>query len=177
VLTLRQAQPHQHGRADLVPDAGRVPVRGAVSAVLGVGDAAGRRRAVSQPRLTRQMIHKPTESQLQDQIVDGLRRCGWTVLEVGRWRRRVQCPCGCGHWFTPRGGSTTPGAPDLLVCRPGDGHTHWRAIELKTPPVRTLAGTLPGGRLRKEQRALAELGLIAVVRTWEEAQVAVEAQT
>lgn len=133
---------------------------------------------MSQPRLTRRDLFIASESQLQDQIVEGLERMGYVCLQVGRWVRQAQCPR-CKAWSTPRcGHGNTPGSPDLFVTHPDWGKpARWIGMEIKTPTVRTLTGTLPGGRLRKEQKALAEMGLIAVVRSWEEAEAAIREVT
>ena len=68
---------------------------------------------------------------------------GYVVLRVGQHR-------------ADKAGQT-PGTPDLFVGR--EGAPFWLGLEMKT-------GT---GRVRKEQKELAEKGLILVARTPEEA--------
>lgn len=107
------------------------------------------------------MAYVQDEAGLQDAVVEALRYAGFTVLQVGRWRRRTRCP-ECGAWHTPRGGyGNETGTPDLLI-----GHRHWGAvllpIELKAPGAVTLLGTVRPGALQPAQRALHELGITEV---------------
>ncbi|HXT34754.1 MAG TPA: hypothetical protein VN837_04175 [Chloroflexota bacterium] len=129
-------------------------------------------RAPSPRRLARQ----PTEGQLQDQIVQGLAALGYVVLQVGRWVRQSKCPR-CGAWSTPRSGhGNTPGSPDLLISHPAWGAGPiWCAVELKTPAVATVFGRLAAGRVRPEQRALADLGLVRIATSLEEVLAALAA--
>jgi hypothetical protein len=111
---------------------------------------------------------------LQDQIVQGLELLGYVVLQVGRWVRQTKCPH-CGRWSTPRGGhGNTPGSPDLLISHPRWGRAPvWCAVELKTPEAMTVFGHLPAGRVRPEQRALADLGLVRIATSLEDVLAAV----
>lgn len=128
--------------------------------------------------VTRKMAYLPSESQLQDSIVDGLEMRGYTVMETGRWRYQVCCPCGCGHWFTPHTGMpNTTGCPDLYITRAGWGYGRWIGMELKAPGAVTLHGTIPPGRLKKAQKDLKALGVIVVVHSWEEAEAAIREVT
>lgn len=115
----------------------------------------------------------PSEAQVQSTIVEGLRMLGYTVLQLGRWRRQTQCPR-CGEWHTPRGGyGNEPGTPDLLVGRASWGN-RWVALELKRPGGRSLLGTARRGAIRPEQRVLAEAGVVEIVTSWEEALAVVQ---
>jgi hypothetical protein len=100
------------------------------------------------------------ERDLQRQLVDWLRIQHYTVLEVAAFRQRSRCPA-CGHTGYPRGATGTAGAPDLLLFAPGLRGT-LLGLEVK----------VPGGRVRPEQRALAELGATRIVRSLEDVQQA-----
>lgn len=120
----------------------------------------------------RQIAYKPSEKQLQAQIVQGLEARGYVVRQLGHITRQTRCP-NCGAWHTPHVGyGNDPGVPDLLVSRPG--WFYWVGLEVKTPIYRTVLGTIPGGRLRREQRDLVELGLTRVIRSLEDALSALE---
>ena len=129
------------------------------------------RRAPYRPSL-RRMARLPSESQLQAQIVQGLRLLGYSVLECGRFVRQVQCDPehgGCGRYFTPTAGyGNSLGVPDLLVADPAWANPVWVGIELKRPTVRTTIGTVRGGVLRKEQRDLAMAGRVVVCHDLDE---------
>ena len=83
------------------------------------------------------------EADLVKGIVEGLRYRGRTVLVLSQWRG-------------DKAGST-PGAPDILVWCPK--RCWWLGLEAKTP----------SGRIRPEQRALMEAGMVVVVRSIDEA--------
>jgi hypothetical protein len=82
-------------------------------------------------------------------LVERIRRAleaeGLVVLRVGQHRADQA--------------GTDPGAPDLLAARPGCGPV-WLGLEVKRPR---------GGRLTPAQRRLAYAGLVAVVRSVEDA--------
>jgi hypothetical protein len=104
------------------------------------------------------MAGLPSESQLQAQIVQGLRLLGYVVLECGRFVRQVRCP-ECSRYFVPTAGyGNSLGTPDLLVADPAWPHPTWVGIELKRPTTRTTIGTVRGGIVSKEQRDLAIAG-------------------
>lgn len=132
-------------------------------------------RAVSERRVRYRVRGSPllpTEAQVQDAIVQGLRLLGYEVLETGRWRQQTRCP-GCGAWHTPHTGyGNTPGCPDVLVAHTRWGN-RWLGLEVKAPGAATLLGTVAPGRIRAEQRRLADLGFTVIVHSWEEALSAV----
>ena len=104
------------------------------------------------------------ERDLQRLIVDYLEVQHYIVLELSAWRRRTTCPA-CGHAFHPRGGSSSPGAPDMLLwhplASPGGGHG-MLGLEVKLPGSRS--------RLSPAQRELVTLGVTRVVRSLEEVE-------
>lgn len=123
--------------------------------------------------MRRAELYLPSEAQVQDAIVRGLRTLGYTVLQLGRWRRQTKCPV-CGAWHTPRGGwGNETGTPDLLVGHPAWGN-RWLALEVKAPGARSLVGVVPPGRVRPEQAALVRAGLSTIVHSWEEAFAVVQ---
>ena len=88
-----------------------------------------------------------TEAQIQHCIVQALRLKGYVVLETGKQRQQ---------------GVNSVGCPDLLVWWPG--WFGWRALEVKTAT----------GRVKPEQQRLADLGATVIVRSLDEALLAVE---
>lgn len=120
----------------------------------------------------RRMAGLPSESQLQAQIVQGLRLHGYVVLECGRFVRQVRCdPAhgGCGRYFTPTAGyGNSLGVPDLLVADPAWSRPVWVGIELKRPAVKTTIGTVRGGVLSRAQHELAMAGRIVICHDLEE---------
>jgi hypothetical protein len=122
----------------------------------------------------RQLTRTPTERQLQRQIVEGLQVHGYVVKQIGHITKQVRCQQ-CGHWQTPHVGyGNDPSVPDLLVSHPRWPVALWAGLELKTPQEVTLLGTIPGGRLSPGQRALAQLGRIAIIRSLEDALLVLE---
>jgi hypothetical protein len=102
---------------------------------------------------------KRSEAEIQNAIRHLLATLGYTVLEVGKARRKVQCTR-CKAWSYPTGWQgNTIGTPDLYV------HAPWWTVpvgigfELKKP----------GGAVRKEQRNLANLQMTDIVHSEEEA--------
>lgn len=94
------------------------------------------------------------ESQLQKLVCTSLGYLGYTVIETGKARRKVQCPrCKSLHYPTGWQGNTV-GCPDLYVHAP-----HWKmpvaiAIELKTKT----------GTVRKEQQCMAKQQMTVICR-------------
>ena len=122
----------------------------------------------------RQLTRQPTESELQAQICEGLDKLGYEVLQTGRPPKPVQCPS-CGHWHTPKSGTNnSKGINDLFATLRKHRRPIWTAMELKVPALHTLLGSAPAGRLRPEQRALVEAGLIVCVHSLEECLAALE---
>lgn len=102
------------------------------------------------------MVSPPVpEACIQREIVEGLRRRGYVVLEVGKARRGVTClKCGTAN---PAGwGGNTKGCPDLLISRQEWQAGTWLGLEVKTAT----------GKLRPEQQALTDAGRLFVVRSW-----------
>jgi hypothetical protein len=98
-----------------------------------------------------------TEAQLQTLVRNTLAVLGYTVIETGKARRKVQCPR-CKGWHYPTGWQgNTPGCPDLYVHA-----QHWRVpvavgIELKTTK----------GAVRREQKNMAGQNMTAICRDLE----------
>lgn len=119
----------------------------------------------------RVLTRTASERHVQSQIVQGLQMLGYVVLEVGGWARRAHCQA-CGATFVPAHANSV-GAPDLFVSRRAEGAhlpgNKWVAMEVKRPRVKTLLGTVEGGRLSPEQRALVEAGIVSVIHSLEEA--------
>jgi hypothetical protein len=98
-----------------------------------------------------------TEAQLQTLVRNTLAVLGYTVIETGKARRKVQCPR-CRGWHYPTGWQgNTPGCPDLYVHA-----QHWRVpvavgIELKTTK----------GAVRREQKNMAGQNMTAICRDLE----------
>lgn len=99
-----------------------------------------------------------SEDTIQQCIVQGLTAYGYTVLVTSRRLKRCR---NCGAWPGGADGATR-GIPDLLVTRKGWG-PRWIGLEVKGPTT----------RVRPEQKALMESGMIVIVRSWEEAYDAV----
>lgn len=100
------------------------------------------------------------ESDVEAEVVGGLRLLGYTVLVTSR--RVKLCPhCG-GRQRGDDGASR--GIPDLIVSHPSWGRGVWLGAELKSPT----------GRLRPEQRELADAGRIVVWRSLEDALVTIQ---
>lgn len=119
------------------------------------------------------MAGLPSETQLQSQIVQGLRLRQLKVLQCGHFTRQVECPR-CAFWFTPTSGyGNDLGVPDLLVTDPTWPAPVWVGAELKRPSVQTTIGLVRGGVLSPEQRDLARSGLIVVCRSLEDVLAAV----
>lgn len=115
------------------------------------------------PGSTASACRAPTEAQIQNTILDGLRALGYTVLSTSEHRRAIACPH-CHGLFTPSGGrGVDKSIPDLLVGDEQGGV--WIGLEVKSA----------SGRLRPGQAELATKGLIRVVRSLEEALDAVSA--
>lgn len=113
-----------------------------------------------------------TEDQVQADVVRDLPRLGYKVLEVGKWRRKVQCPCGCGHWFYPTGGNSTVGTPDTFISHPSwqahFGVGIFQGIELKAPGGEGLLGKVAAGSVKPEQKELARLGFTSIAYSLDE---------
>ena len=99
-----------------------------------------------------------TESQFQTLVRNTLGFLGYTVMETGKARRKVQCPrCKNLHYPTGWQGNSL-GCPDLYVhCQ------HWQlpvaiGIELKTKT----------GSVRKEQKCMADQNMTAICRSLED---------
>jgi hypothetical protein len=98
-----------------------------------------------------------TESQLQTLVCNTLALLGYTIIETGKARRKVQCPrCKSYHYPTGWQGNTV-GCPDLYIHA-----AHWKspvavAVELKTTK----------GTVRKEQKCMAEQSMTAICRSVE----------
>ncbi len=121
----------------------------------------GSRRA-SRPRVARAPGYDD-EASAQVAIVKALRGAGYTVLVTSRQRKAARCRC--GEWVRAQGGDgCDKGIPDLLVWSAGAGG--WRGLEVKS---RT-------GKATAEQAALAEAGMVRIVRTPEEALEAMRAR-
>ncbi len=104
------------------------------------------------------------EKSIQREIVEGLRRLGYYVLEAGKARRGVTCPkCGTANPATGWVGNTK-GCPDLLVSRQEWQAGTWLGLEVKTAT----------GTLRPEQKALADAGRLFVVRSWKDVLSVIE---
>jgi len=139
-----------HCGDELLPVRGpdHVAIVGNVCAVCGYQSAVG----IVRPKRT---ARRPavTEDQVQAAIVRALRAAGYTVLITSRRRRRC---VHCGR-YSAGGDGVSRGLPDLLVWDQRRGG--WIGIEVKG--ARTAVSP--------EQRELAERGMIAVVRSVEEA--------
>lgn len=102
---------------------------------------------------------KRSEAEIQNAIRHLLATLGYTVLEVGKARRKVQCTR-CRAWHYPTGWQgNTIGTPDLYVHAPWWNMPVGIGFELKKP----------GGSVRKEQRNLANLQMTDIVHSEEEA--------
>lgn len=102
---------------------------------------------------------KRSEADIQNAIRHMLATLGYTVLEVGKARRKVQCTR-CRAWSYPTGWQgNTVGTPDLYVHAPWWNMPVGIGFELKKP----------GGAVRKEQRNLANLHMTDIVHSEEEA--------
>lgn len=120
----------------------------------------------------------PDEAAVQAVIVQGLGLRGFTVLELGKWKNKVCCPCGCGHWFFPIGGyGNSTGAMDLICGHPKLWGSRLLGLECKAPGGMSLFGKVPPGAVKPEQKVLAELGLTVIVHSFDEALAAVDAFT
>lgn len=95
------------------------------------------------------------ESALQLIVKNTLGFLGYTVIETGKARRKVQCPrCKNMHYPTGWQGNTL-GCPDLYIHCP-----HWKipvaiAVELKTAK----------GTVRAEQKAMANQKMTVICRS------------
>lgn len=106
---------------------------------------------------------RETEAGLQAAIVQALTLTGHVVLETSEHRRGQTCPR-CGQWQVLAGGrGTSKGVPDLLVTDEDWPVGVWVGLEVKTRD----------GRVSPAQQALSDRGRIVVVRSVEEALVAV----
>lgn len=104
------------------------------------------------------MARNQPEMALQTAVRDLLTVAGYTVMETGKGRSRVQCPS-CGTRSYARGWQgNTVGLPDVYVHRPGIGGIGI-ALELKSPK----------GKPSEAQKALADAGMTCIVRTVAEA--------
>jgi hypothetical protein len=107
-------------------------------------------------------MNEPTESQLQQSIVNTLSTLGYQVLEIGRTRSLVSCQrCGRRTRATGWQGNTV-GAPDLFVSHQ-QWQGRWIGLEVKRPK----------GVVRPEQKRLATEGFTTIVRSVLDAVVAV----
>lgn len=100
-------------------------------------------------------MQKPNvlENALQNSVVNLLRSLGYTVMETGKARSKSRCRCGA--WVTAGGWQgNTVGLPDLYIHRPSWGNIAL-PIEMKTPT----------GRVRPEQKALADAGVTTICRS------------
>ena len=89
-----------------------------------------------------------TELDLQKQIIAGLRASGFIVLSTS------SAAAGRPKRFSNH---SSKGIPDLLVSR--KGWSHWYGLEVK----------LPKAPLKPEQQELVEMGLVFIVRSFEDA--------
>ena len=122
-----------------------------------------------------------TEDAAQTAIVSALRRCGYLVLVTSRRRKKLKFQCEacresqmakvtcmfCGATQVPwqyGGDGCDAGVPDLLVST-REGDIRFCGLEVKGPKT----------AVSPEQKALRDVGRIAVVRTVEQALAAVEA--
>lgn len=97
--------------------------------------------------------HKMPENALQNSVVNLLRSLGYTVMETGKTRTKSRCRCGA--WVTAGGWQgNTVGLPDLYIHRVSWGVIAL-PIEMKTPT----------GRVRPEQKALADAGVTTICRS------------
>jgi hypothetical protein len=97
-------------------------------------------------------MHLPErEADIVATIYEGLTLLGYVVFRTGQWR-------------ADRAGNDV-GCPDLFVTRPG--WDTFKALEVKTQR----------GRLSPHQQWLHDLGVITVVRCWEDALRAVQEET
>ncbi len=97
-----------------------------------------------------------TEADTQKLLTDWLAWSGYEVLVTSRqWTRCAEC----GSRERKQDGATR-GLPDILVWKAG--WTGWLGVEVKTKT----------GRLRPEQKRLADMGSIVVVRGLEDLQLA-----
>ena len=97
---------------------------------------------------------KPSEDEIQGQIVQGLRALCFTVLVTTV--RPKRCPQ-CQRWGK-EGSGATKGIPDLFFSRQEWGNRLYGA-EIKSAT----------GRLRPEQKVLADRGMTFVWRSLEDA--------
>jgi hypothetical protein len=96
-----------------------------------------------------------TEAQLQQQVRHVMAVLGYTVIEVGKTRAKLKCAkCGSMAHATGWQGNT-PGAPDLYFHASWWKHPVAIAVELKTK----------GGRVREQQKHLADSGMTKVCRS------------
>jgi hypothetical protein len=95
-----------------------------------------------------------TEADFQRQVRHVLAALGYYIIEVGKTRAKVKCAkCGMmGHATGWQG--NTPGAPDLYIHASWWKHPVALAIELKTP----------SGRVREQQKHLADMKMTKVCR-------------
>lgn len=102
------------------------------------------------------------EEEIQRSIIQGLEAYGYTVLQTSRRVKRCRV---CGQ-YPGAGDGVTKGLPDLIIGRHGfGGHpSGWGPLllGLEVKGAKTA--------VRPEQRDLADRGLIAIVRSWEEAR-------
>lgn len=105
-------------------------------------------------------LPEPTEDQVQEIIVDGLRCHGFIVLVTSRHKKRCRK---CGEW-SAGGDGATKGIPDVIARDPAWPAGQWTGLEVKKT-----------GRVKFssiEQKLLAESGAILVVQSLEESLAA-----
>jgi hypothetical protein len=108
---------------------------------------------------------KVVEKDLQAQVVGGLRRHGYTVLEIGKSRKGVACrQCGT---FTVASGwqGNTPATPDLQIRSNAWPRGVWLDIELKGSET----------EISDEQQRLCDDGGSYICWSWEEVWAIVQA--
>lgn len=106
---------------------------------------------------------RDTESNVQRGIIERLTLAGYTVVVTSRIRRGSRCRC--GQWNVPAGGDgVTRGCPDLFVTHHAWPTAVWLGLEVKTAT----------GRVSPEQQRLADDSRIVIVRSQDDAVIAVE---
>lgn len=103
----------------------------------------------------RNVTTKITESALQKQIYSLLTTIGYKVMETGKGRAKQKCSkCGFSSYATGWQGNTV-GLPDLYIHSINWPRGQSLAVELKTQT----------GEIRKEQKQLADAGLVYICRS------------
>lgn len=113
-------------------------------------------RADDCPECKAERAPRIRESQIQQTVVDGLRAAGYVVLVTNAALAPVTVG---GKKHYSRGHLATPGVPDLLISHQAWPPALWFGLEMKGEKT----------AVSPEQRHLADLGRIAIARSWEDA--------